>query len=135
MQKKEKNFFYCFDRYHNITYWSLTLFLLCLVVIISLEVGKPIFWSILCGILAILSFYIAYQQQLRLTDEVIEKRSVFPKKRWTYRYETIESISFYYNCCHFKLKDGTEKRVYIWKRELPRLKQSLLAKHLIVHEQ
>lgn len=132
MKKKEKKIFYCFDCYHNITYWSLTLFLICLVVIISLEVGKPNIWSISCGLLAFLLVIIAYRQQLQFTDKSLKKNSVWPKKRRDIPYTSIEGVQWKQGMCIIYLQDKSMLSIHLWPKEKERLIESFQAKGIKV---
>lgn len=75
---------YISDLAFSTIYWSITLLLICLVVIISLEVGKPTVWSVLCGIIAIVAIIIAYKQRVIITPTDVIITSSFKKYNQTY---------------------------------------------------
>lgn len=70
---------------YRIIYWSLTLFLVCLVVIISLETGRPTIFSILFGISALLLAIISYQRTITFNAQNVEICQIWPikKQKWS----------------------------------------------------
>lgn len=113
---------YILERPYMVTFWSITLFLICLVVIISLEVGRPTILSVLFGIIAFCLVMIAFYRQLRVNTNTIEVYHLFKKRRLIFNMDTTLSITLMSHAIILK-NNNQVKKIYLTKKEMEAFKK------------
>ena len=114
----KKNNKFCFhyigDWAYTVIYWSITLFLICLVVIISLEVGRPTVISVLCGLIALIAVIIAYRKIIVIDEEQLVIRGIYKKRD---QHFALKETTFRLNHHQLMMTYGNKiKKVYITKK-------------------
>lgn len=111
---------------YRVTTWSIFLFLICLIVIISLEVGRPTLWSILCGIIDAIMLWFVYSRKVSVTDDNITIHRLWKKKQQTFSHHA--TILIYKGYIVLE-EDKRRQTIYLTQKNEAVLTQQLAHHH------